>query len=136
MEQFKVKKIIAIIASSIITIATLIGFVFAFDNHYAKAEEITVVIEAVQEDIMTLSNRIDSMKLEDELLLVKKKIERLEDRWGQVFYERFNRYWQTKEELKGVMPDDYKKDYDELLEDKERLEEAIKEKNKKKVEDN
>lgn len=114
------------VASFIIAVGTLVGMYYVVDTHYAKAGD----IEAVREDIMTVSNRIDAMKLEDELLLVKKKIDRLEDRWGQVFYDRFERYWQTHEELKGVMPTDYKKDYTELLEEKDKLEKAIDEKNK------
>lgn len=125
-------KKIGILLGSIVTLASLLGAGFAVDNHFAKATPTVESFAAVQDDIHRVSQRIDAMKLEDELLIVKKKIDRLEDRWGKVFYDRFERYWQTKEELKGVMPDDYKEDYTELQDEKVRLEKEIEKKNEKK----
>lgn len=123
---------IGVLLGAIITIATLMGLGFGVENHFAKEVPTALAFEEVRADIVMVSERIDAMKLEDELILVKKKISRMEDRWGEVFYERFDRYWQTKEELKGVMPDDYKVEYDELFDEKERLEKAIDEKNQPK----
>jgi len=129
-----VLKKIGIVLGSIVTLASLLGAGFAVDNHFAKEVPTAQSFKAVQEDIYMVSQRIDAMKLEDELLLVKKKIDRLEVRWGDVFYKRFERYWQTTDELKGVMPEDYREDYTELLDEKKRLEKAIEEKNKVKGE--
>ena len=125
---------LSIVAAFIITVGTIVGMFYVVDTHYAKADDVSIVVEEMQADIQYVSSRVDVMRLEDELIIVKKKILRLEDRWGDVFYERFDRYWQTIEELKGVMPDDYKEEYQEALDKKEKLEKQIEEKNKKKGE--
>ena len=130
--MFTLKSAVTIVASFIIAIGMIVGMFYAVDTHYAKAGEVSVAIEELQMDIRYVSSRVDVMRLEDQLVIVKKDIATLEDRWGKVFYERFDRYWQTKEELKGVMPTEYKEDYDDLLDEKVRLEKAIEEKNKKK----
>jgi hypothetical protein len=123
-------KKIGVVLGAIITMATLMGLGFGVENHFAKEVPTAMSFEAVQQDIQMVATRIDAMKLEDELILVKKKIERLEVRWGDVFYKRFERYWQTTTELKGVMPDDYKLEYQEAIDDKIRLEKEIEAKNK------
>ena len=125
---------LSIVAAFIITVGTIVGMFYEVDTHYAKADDVSIVVEEMQADIQYVSSRVDVMRLEDELIIDKKKILRLEDRWGDVFYERFDRYWQTIEELKGVMPDYYKEEYQEALDKKEKLEKQIEEKNKKKGE--
>ncbi len=124
-------KKIGVLLGSIITMATLMGLGFGVENHFAKEVPTAIAFEQVNADIVMVNERIDAMKLEDELLLVKKKIDRLEDRWGEVFYDRFDRYWQTIEELKGIMPEDYREEYQEAMDEKERLEKKIEEKNTK-----
>ena len=126
------KQVLSVVGAFIISVGTIAGMFYAVETHYAKASEVSVAIEELQTDIQYVSSRFDVMRLEDELVIVKKDIASMEDRWGKVFYERFDRYWQTKEELKGVMPTEYKEDYDDLQDDKVRLEKAIEEKNKKK----
>lgn len=128
-------KKVGAVAGAILTLAALMGLGFGVENHFAKEVPTAVAFEEVRQDIQMVSTRIDAMKLEDELILVKKKIARLEDRWGEVFYERFDRYWQTIEELKGVMPKDYKEEYQEAQDEKERLEKEIEAKNKPKKKD-
>jgi hypothetical protein len=128
-------KKIGTVFGAIITLAALMGLGFGVENHFAKEVPTAVSFEEVRQDIQMVSTRIDAMKLEDELILVKKKIARLEDRWGKVFYDRFDRYWQTIVELKGVMPDDYKEEYQEAQDDKKRLEKEIEAKNKPKNEE-
>jgi acyl-CoA-binding protein len=132
---------IGVLLGLIITLATVFGLGYGVETHFAKAEhtsasfeEVTVTFDEVRQDIQKVSTRIDAMKLEDELILVKKKIARIEDRWGKVFYDRFERYWQTIEELKGVMPEDYREEYQEAQDEKVRLEKLIEDKNKTKEE--
>ncbi|MBV1929093.1 MAG: hypothetical protein KUG81_06230 [Gammaproteobacteria bacterium] len=123
---------IGVFLGAIVTLAALMGIGFGVENHFAKEVPTAVAFKQVNDEIQYVSSRIDAMKLEDQLILVKKKISRMEDRWGKVFFDRFERYWQTKAELKGVMPEDYRVEYDELFEEKELLEKQIEETNKPK----
>jgi len=118
------------IAGGVGLLIVLMGAAFAVEDYFAKEVPTTLAFEEVRLDISIVNDRIDAMRLEDEIAHVRKKIDRLEVRWGDVFENRFDRPWQTREELKGVMPNDYKEDYTELLLDEKRLEKAIDEKNK------
>ena len=124
-------KRVGVILGVIVTLATILGFGFAVDDHYAKAGATTIAIEEVQADLEMVGNRIDAMKLEDELLLVKKTMYDLEDRWGVKFKEEFGRYHHTLEELLAFMPEEYRNEYRGLVEKKIDLEKKIEEKNKK-----
>ena len=125
---------IGVALGSVITLATLLGFGFAVESHYAKEAPTAMAFEEVRADLMMVSNRIDAMKLEDELLLVKKKLFGLEDRWGEKFKTEHGRYHQSIEELLAFMPKEYRDEYRSLSERKEKLEKQIEEKNKKKEE--
>lgn len=104
--------------ATILTLSALVGGVFAVENHYANKQETEYAITAVNE-------RIDIIKLEDELVTVKKKMYDLEDRWGKKFKEEHNRYYHTIEELLAFMPKEYKKEYLELKDRKKVLEKEI-----------
>jgi len=123
-------KKIMIVLASIATLSTLLGAGFIVDGHFAKETPTSASFAEVRSDIVMVSARIDAMKLEDELLLVKKKMYGLEDRWGKKFKEENDRYYHTIKELLAFMPEEYRDEYRELEDERDDLEKQIEEKNK------
>ena len=115
------KKSISLVAAFIITIGTIIGMAYAVETHYAKASEMRMV----ESDISDVNDRIDAMKLEDEILLIKKKLYSIEDRWGSKFKEEHGRYHHTIDELLAFMPKEYRNEYRELKERLDQLEKRL-----------
>lgn len=112
----------------IIAVGTVVGMYYAFETHFARAS----TVEEIREEVAAVSDRVDAMKLEDELLLVKKKMFNLEDRWSPKFKEEYGRYPHSIDELLAFMPKEYRDEYRELDDKRKDLEKKIEEKNKKK----
>lgn len=119
--------------ATIITIGTIIGFVFVVDSHFAKAEPTQVAIDNVIEDLLLLNDRVEAMKIEDELLMVKKKLYAIEDRWGEKYRDaNGGKYHESIEQLLAFMPKEYREEYRQLDEKRKLLEKQLEEKIHKK----
>ena len=104
------RKMVLSAIGAVAIIGSIIGTYQGLTTYFATAEAVEVV-----------AKDLERHKLEERRDAVQERIWKMEDVWGERFYDHHGRYYETIEELLAWMPQEARDQYRELVQELEEI---------------